>query len=66
MTTDQLLALEVEDYGSRPARGPGAPDTQDTTNRSTTVSIPGLLVLTVFFVAFVSVAVYLGRLAGAC
>ncbi|HEY2223589.1 hypothetical protein [Actinomycetospora sp.] len=61
MTTDQLLALEVEDYSSRPAN-----DTQSTTRGSTTVSIRGLLVLTVFFVAFVSVAVYLGRLAGAC
>jgi len=60
MTTD-YLALEVEDYGSRPARDP-----EDPTSGSTTVSIPGLVALTVFFVAFVTLSVYLGRLAGAC
>jgi hypothetical protein len=60
MTIDHL-ALEVEDYGSRPAPGPQGP-----TSGRPTVSIPGLLALTVFFVAFVTLSVYLGRLAGAC
>ena len=61
MTTTDYLALEFEDYGSRPADDTPAP-----TSGRPTVSVPALVALTLFFVAFVGLSVYLGGLAGAC
>ena len=60
MKTDHL-ALEVENYSTAPARNAPSP-----TPEGAGVSIPGLLALTVFFTAFVIVAVCLGQIAGAC
>ena len=60
MNTD-YLALEVEDYGSRPRR-----DDRSPTRERASVSIPGLVALTIFFAAFMALAVHLGQLAGAC
>ncbi len=60
MATD-YLTLEVEDYSSRTRS-----DTPTPTRESAGVSIPGLLALTLFFAAFLALAVHLGQLAGAC
>lgn len=59
--TSGCLDLVVEDYGSR-----ARPDVRPRQRESAGVPIPVLLALTVFFAGFVSVAVYLGQLAGAC
>jgi hypothetical protein len=55
------LALEVEEYASRPQR-----DTRPPTRESVGVSIRGLVVLTIFLAAFMALAVHLGQIAGAC
>ncbi|MCD2193250.1 hypothetical protein LQ327_07605 [Actinomycetospora endophytica] len=55
------LALEVEDYSSRPQV-----DSQEPTREKNGVSIPALIMLTAFFAGFVTLAVALGQIAGAC
>jgi hypothetical protein len=58
---DDYLALEVEDYASRPRL-----DEQSTTGEKGSVSIPVLLWATLAIAAFVAVAVWMGQIAGAC
>jgi hypothetical protein len=69
MTTD-YLTLEVEDYSSRPQVDDQASSSaENATNpdqERTGVSIPALVMLTVFFAGFVALAVALGQIAGAC
>jgi hypothetical protein len=69
MTTDHLT-LEVEDYSSRPPADDQASSTpENATNPDSGrsgVSIPALVMLTVFFAGFVALAVALGQIAGAC
>lgn len=56
-----LLALEVEDYSSRPRCAAPSP-----TRAGAGVPLPALLALTAFLAAFVTLAVCLGQAAGAC
>ena len=59
--TSGLLDLEIEDYSPRPPQGAPGPSRENATT-----SIWTLLLLTLFFAGFVSVAVILSTAAGAC